>query len=156
MKEIQLTQGKITLVDDEDYERVSQYKWFAHKENIRFYAWGRINKKIIKLHRFIMNIHNPKILVDHINGNGLDNRKENLRFCSASQNNFNRKPIKNISGYKGVRKELKSKNWSARIYMNYKEKYLGSFITKEDAAKAYNEAAIKYFGEFANLNIIKE
>ena len=94
--------------------------------------------------------------IDHINGNGLDNRKCNLRFANANQNQHNRKTNKNNkSGYKGVCWHKRHNKWISRISINNKLIHLGLFNDKLDAANTYNNAAIKYYGEFANLNIIK-
>ena len=143
------------LIDNEDFERVIQYKWSIHKQlpnKLRVYNFYHGH-----IHRFILNITNSKIHVDHINGNPLDNRKENLRLCSNKENTKSKNKSKsNTSGYKGVFFiKYRNKCWNARIGIDYKTIHLGYFYTKEDAAKAYNEAAIKYFGEFAKLNIIK-
>lgn len=159
MKEIQLTQGKVALVDDEDFEYLNQWKWYANKLNVKFYARRnvRINKKnagYLLMHRFIMN---PDIglVVDHINGNTLDNRKCNLRICTYSGNRWNSfKTIDNKSGYKGVHWHKLGKKWKATIEINKTKHYLGLFHNIKQAAKAYNEAAIKFHGEFAKLNEI--
>ncbi len=159
MKEIYLTQNQKTLVDDEDYNKFNIFKWHASfLNNKNFYAGRKISKERFKqinvyLHREIMNA-TKNDHVDHINGDTLDNRKENLRIC-INRDNIKNQRIRsnNTSGYKGV--SLKYNKWVARIMFNNKTKYLGVFINKEDAAKAYNEAALKYHGEFARLNIIK-
>lgn len=95
--------------------------------------------------------------VDHRNGNGLDNRKWNLRICSHAQNNMNRgKQKNNMSGYKGVSWHELGKQWMAHIKIHGEETYLGLYPTKEETALAYNKGAKVYYGEFAKLNIIKE
>lgn len=159
MKEIPLTQGKVALVDDDDFERVNQHKWYCNHG----YAYRSVNigkKKYIKvaMHRFINNTPD-ELETDHINGNKLDNRKCNLRNCTAKQNKWNTKIIaSNTTGYKGVDiRKRKRKNGiyesiRATIYVDGKLKYLGKFDDLEDAARAYNREAIKHFGEFANLN----
>jgi len=159
MREIKLTQGKVALVDDEDYEELSRYKWFAQKGGRSFYAGRKLPRNCGKqpaelMHRQIMNCpHDMEI--DHINGTGLDNRKINLRICTRAQNRRNLKKYKNnTSGYKGVNWKESEQNWQSRINVNKKEKYLGSFNSKEAAAKAYNVAAKELFGEFARLNIL--
>ena len=159
MKRIKLTQGKFALVSDEDYEYLNQWKWFAHKGYTTFYAIRHsltINKKrtLIYMHRVIaerMGIKNP----DHIDRNGLNNQRNNLRDSTRSQNNANRGLNKNnTSGYKGVCWNKQKQKWHARIRVNYKYVQLGLFDNIKDAARAYNKAALKYFGEFAWLNPI--
>lgn len=157
-KEIQLTRGYFTTIDDEDYERVSQYKWYAGVTRCRVYAQRgvsiRVNGKqrvvIILMHRFIMNAASD-IDVDHKNLDTLDNKKENLRFATQSQNNGNN-PLRQDSttGFKGV---TKAKNrYRARIGKDNKRIGLGFYLTAEDAARAYDKAAITLFGEFARTN----
>lgn len=165
MRKIPLTQNQYALVDDEDYEYLNRWKWCAHwnpKTN-SFYAVrnevvAKGKSKTIRMHRAIMQEPVGKV-VDHDNHNTLDNRKENLRICDQADNMHNfRKPLNNTSGYKGVTiNRQKSKNRvrkyiTAQIGVNGKVLRLGYFKTLQDAAKAYNEAAIKYFGEFALLN----
>jgi hypothetical protein len=162
MKEIQLTQGKVALVDDDMYEYLNQWKWQANKNGNKFYAKRSIKvsqgkQKTISMHRFITKNINPKMHTDHLNGNGLDNRKINLRICTNSQNAMNQsKQINNTSGYKGVSyyKNSINKKWMATIKLNNIKIYLGLFIDPKDAASAYNAAAIKFYGEFAKLNKI--
>lgn len=156
MKKLFLSQNQYALVDDEDYERANKQRWsFNKKDNIvRGSVVVDMKSKGILLHRFIMNA--PKNMqVDHINGNRLDNRKENLRLCTHQQNQMNKsKQVNNTSGYKGVSLNKGKSKYRARITLNRKEINLGSFKTKEKAALAYNQAAKKYHGKFANLNIL--
>lgn len=150
-REILLTRGMVALVDDEDFERVSRYSWRAHigRDSKSFYA-ARSNK-CIRMHREIIGAKYGQI-VDHINGNTLDNRRHNLRFCNPSQSAMNRGiSPSNTSGYKGVFRDRNGR-WGAVIKIHYKQIRLGSFFVKVDAARAYDRAAKKYFGEFARLN----
>lgn len=147
MKIIELTQGKQTIVDDEDYESVSQWSWhYNGGYAVRCPVKGH---KRTFLHRFIMNTPDGKE-TDHINGDKLDNRKENLRICNVSQNAANRKVQNNNSGYKGV--HYRRNKWEAHIKINGKLIDLGRHPTPEDAALAYNKKATEIFGEFAKLN----
>ena len=141
------------LIDDEDYKYIKQYHWILRGGNYPARTFYKNNKQYtILMHREIMNA-GPKEFIDHINRNTLDNRKQNLRFCNKSKNAMNCKVHKhNTSGYKGV-SFLKSINkWRAYIVINNKQIHLGCYLKKEDAALAYNKAAIKYFKEFASLN----
>lgn len=159
MKKINLTQDKVTIVDDEDYVYLIQWKWFYHidKKSGRTgyaYANDRVNNKPISLrmHRLIMQ---PPIdmEVDHINGNGIDNRKMNLRICSHKDNSRNLRTKKiNKSGYRGVFYDNERCKWTAQIKINYKSTFIGRYNSKEDAAIAYDMAAIKHFGDYANTN----
>lgn len=160
MKKIKLTQGKFALVDDEDFEYLNQFKWFAIKDKNVWYAKKGIyisedqSMRSIQMGRFLLN-PNKKEIIDHINGNGLDNRRKNLRIVNKSQNSQNRR-INRDKKFKGItkRKDRKNKPFYASITFNKKTISLGYFASEIEAAKAYNEAAIKYFGEFARLNKI--
>lgn len=150
------------IVDDEDYERYKDYNWSVndyYNKGPYFVRIKQINnkKESIRLHRLIMNAKKGEE-VDHIDGNTLDNRKCNLRICTPKENSRNRKRQKNnTTGYVGVlfvnRKYL-IRQFRARIKVDGKIKHLGYFKTREEAALAYNIAAVIYFGEFARLNII--
>ena len=152
MKRIKLTQGKFALVDDEDFAKLSKYKWHSLKGTNTFYAARGFR---LRMHRFILNAKEGQE-IDHRDGNGLNNQKSNLRFCTHSQNNMNQRKLKkNLSSkYKGVSWHKNKKKWAVSIYIDGKNKYLGDFKDETDAAEAYNEAAMKYYGEFANLNTI--
>lgn len=158
-KEIKLTKGFVAIIDDEDYERVSKINWQASKKSYdKHYARGSTYKGNRKnnyflLHRFILNAPKGKD-VDHINGDTMDNRKENLRICTHQENCRNADRKKRKCSYKGVRKVSGTNKYSAYIKIEEKQKYLGMFHTQEDAAAAYNMAALRYFKEFAKLNLI--
>lgn len=147
MKEIQLTQRKVALVDDEDFEGLNQWRWhFTNSGYAARRAWP--SNKIVLMHREIMNTPTGKD-TDHINRNGLDNRRTNLRVCTRSQNNLNKNKEKiNTSGYKGVFWRNDQNLWLARVGTVY----VGKFKDKTDAAKAYDNKAKELFGEFAKLN----
>lgn len=150
MKEIQLTQGKVAFVDDEDYERLNRFKWYAVRAKDRFYAERKSASIQIRMHRTIMNA--PKgIQVDHKDRNGLNNQKFNLRLATNQENCFNQiHPHKNNKlGVKGVHWREDTKKFLAQIQFNKKRIYLGLFTMLEDADSAYRKAEKKYFGEFA-------
>lgn len=153
MKKIKLTQGQFALVDDEDFEYLNRFKWFAYKSKNTFYA--KRDQRGIMIHRVIMKVTNPKVFIDHINGDGLDNQRSNLRLCNSSKNSMNRKPrLRCSSIYKGVCYHKLSKKWQASIGLNGHLTHLGLFDIESDAANAYNNKAKEAFGEFAKLNII--
>lgn len=153
MKEIKLTKNQTCIVDDNVFEAFSKYRWYAEGRNGKYYACRRVGNKIVKMHRIILGVDNPKIAVDHINGNTLDNRIVNLRTCTWAQNlrNSASKPS-NKSGFKGVCFSKKLNKFRATIKVNYKQIHLGVFNTAIEAAKAYNEGALIHHGEFAKLN----
>lgn len=158
MKEIKLTQGQVALVDDEDFEYLNQFKWYAQKDNNTFYAGtntsgkGDLKRKVIWMHRVLLNVTDSKILVDHIDHNGLNNQKSNIRVATYAQNSRNKRPCKNTSSkYKGVTYRRLNK-WEASIRLFKKYKYIGIFSTEIEAAKAYDEMAKLHYGEFACLN----
>ena len=140
---------RTAIIDYEDYDRVTQHKWYYGKSNKAISTFGD-GKDTILLSRFILDIRDPSILVDHINRDKFDNRKQNLRLCNKSQNAANCKA--RIYKYKGITYNPRNRNWNAQIKINYKKIHLGCFKTDEGAARAYDEAAKKYFGEFARLN----
>jgi hypothetical protein len=156
MKFIKLTQGKQAIVDDEDFERLSKNKWYFCFGYATRAFWLKEKKKQIKIlmHREVLN-NSDKREVDHINHNKIDNRKQNLRFCSHRQNLIN-VPIskRNTSGYKGVIWEGRKNKWVVYVRHHGKDKFGGYFIDKKTAAKSYNKLALKYFGEFACINNI--
>ena len=163
MKEILLTQGKVAIVDDEDFEFLNQWKWHVAGGSGSGTGYARrsirlFNNKIISfnMHRVVMNPKNNE-QIDHVNGNKFDNRKSNLRICTNTQNQHN-VPLRkdNKSGFKGVNWDKKTRKWHTRIRVDGNRFSLGYFNNKEQAALAYNEAALQYHGEFARLNSIEQ
>jgi hypothetical protein len=165
MKKIKLT-GKYAVgdyaycyVSDSEYDRVSRYKWFLYFQ-IRKVGntpiptiHSTIKNKTVKLHRFIMNVNDPEIDVDHINYNRLDNTNENLRLLTKKQHSVRRRPRKGLSSqYLGVSFKKQNKKWESYIHYNYKKVRIGYFNEEIDAAKAYDTKAKELHGEFANLN----
>lgn len=153
MKEIKLSGGQIALVDDDDFERLSQFKWHFDGR----YARRNINGSSMLLHREVMNTPDGYD-TDHVNHNTLDNRRCNLRICTRGQNNHNQIKRKYCSSnYKGVtyfKFGKRIKRWKTQIKINNKETHVGYYMTQEEAAMAYNNKAKEHFGEFALLNNI--
>lgn len=154
MKTIPLGHGKAAIVDDEDFEYLSQYRWFLQSTK-ELYVQRHNNEKKrgkIYMHREILRCL-PGVMIDHINGNSLDNRKCNLRAATNSQNMANQpKQKRNLCRFKGICVDKKNGGWRAQISINGETKNLGHFLDDESAARAYNDAARKQFGEYARLN----
>lgn len=157
MKEIPLTKGFVVLVDEEDYARINQFTWYynsgyamrapSRNKGLRYKKCKPQNPERL-MHRMILGVHQE---VDHINGNRLDNRKENLRPVTRQQNSFNR--VGRVGRkFKGVCWHKQHKAWRAYIVLNGKQKHLGLFDNREQAAVKYNEAAKMLYGEFARVN----
>jgi hypothetical protein len=155
MKEIPLTQGKVALVDDGEFEELNKYKWHVLWNGYSFYAVRSVGKKTISMHRQIMGT--PKGMdTDHRDMNTLNNQRFNLRICTGSQNMYNSgKRKNNTSGYKGVTFNKKKRKFQAQIRVPGKRFYLGLFTTPIKAAIAYDIAAKRLHGVFAQLNFNK-
>ncbi len=155
MKTIPLSQGKFALVDDADFDFLNQWKWSATKNHKAFYAHrnDRLpHKRVqVKMHRVIM-CAPPGQIIDHIDGDGLNNQRSNLRFCTKAENNRNQSPTGLTSKYRGVFFDKRDGVFRSSVRVDGKRKWLGSFLTDIGAARAYNAAAIQYYGEFARLN----
>lgn len=150
VKQIPLSQGLFALVDDEDYEGLAQWKWYAKKQRNSFYAVRRSvvdGKQVtVRMHRSLMPTN---LKVDHKNGNGLDNQKSNLRPANNSQNAANRqnRPASGVTFCKF------SGKWKAQIMIGGVNKHLGRFLSEMEARSAYAEAAPRVFGEFACVGV---
>jgi hypothetical protein len=150
---IPLTQGKQTIVDDKDFELLSKFKWCY---SVGYAARRDSRKSFILMHRVIIKTPNG-MLTDHINGNGLDNRRSNLRICTKSQNMMNAtgKRTNNTSGFIGVSWNVNAHKWAAQLMVNGKHIHFGYFDNPIDAARAHDEGALRYHGNFAKLNFEK-
>jgi len=175
MKEIPLSKrgkkyghmGLVALVDDEDFDYLMRWNWSVKKseKDHTFYAHRRVSNKevgvgtaMLSMHRAVLRISDAEILIDHENRNGLHNYKSNLRICTSSENQRNKKStIGSTSVYLGVdrTKRKRGECWRTRITVNKKERLIGVFDDEITAAFAYNIAAKEHFGEFANLNVIE-
>ena len=153
---IPLTRGEFAKVDPEDYIWLSQFRWYCNKRGHTSYAVrnagvGGERRKVL-MHREI-NMTPGHLVCDHINRNGLDNRKQNLRNCTKRENNLNQGGHRgSVSKYKGVYWKKREGRWAACIKSEGKKKHLGYFESEREAAKAYDRAVRKYHGEYALLN----
>ncbi len=158
MKKIALTQEYFALVDDEDFEWLVRYRWSIDKHPHTYYANTYKQHENIRMHRLILGLKKgDKRECDHIDGNGLNNQKSNLRICTNQQNQYNRKLTKDsVSKYKGVCWRKYIGKWQANICMNGKIICLGSFSDEQQAAKMYDKVAIAEWGEFAHTNFPRQ
>lgn len=151
--EIPLCGGEVALIDEADHQLVRMHFWH-HRDG--YAASNVINpdgtRTTMRMHRFLLGLTDPKVHIDHINGNGLDNRRSNLRVATPSQNSANRRKIANAtSPYKGVYWQ-KNRRWRAVLTVDRRHISLGMFDDPADAARAYDAAALEHFGPFARLN----
>jgi hypothetical protein len=153
MKIIRLPSGHEVLVDDADYDWLASLPWRLAVRNKTSYAQMQVGRKgrRVYMHRMIMG--EPDCLVDHRNRNGLDNQRHNLRLATQPQNQHNRGPVLGTSSrFKGVRRHSQNNCWVSHITFNKVRKHLGTFVSEEVAALAYDQAARELAGEFAKLN----
>ena len=159
MKQITLTQGQVPIVDDENFHRLNRYKWRAEKMHRKnpsgWYAVrslprpGTLHKRLAMHHAILLGVSQ----IDHKDGNGLNNRRANLRRATTRQNNQNQRKQGGLSTkYKGVSWHKFGRKWECYIGINEHRRHLGVFAHEEDAARAYDEAAKRLFGEFARTN----
>ncbi|MGB8225377.1 MAG: AP2/ERF family transcription factor [Sedimentisphaerales bacterium] len=157
-RKIKLTQNKFAIVDQEDYEKLNANKWYAKRCGRNFYAHRKNGAgATMSMHRQIMKP--PRgYCVDHKNGDGLNNTRNNLRIVTTAENNYNKRKSLNVrsSKYKGVSIDKRTNKWRAIIYYKYIKIHLGCFDSEEEAARAYDEAARELYGEYAMLNFTTE
>lgn len=162
MRTIPLTKGYVTTVDDEDYERMNGNSWCAILSTGGLVYAGRGATKterdageprIVLLHRKLFGITGDlSVEVDHRNHDGLDNRRENLRVCTKSQNQGNQRKTRGSSRYKGVAWHKRKGKWRAAIATDGRSRHLGYYVDETEAAMAYDRAALAQWGEFAHVN----
>lgn len=153
MKLIPLTQGKFAMVDDEDFEELSQYRWHAEKAGMTWYAARSIAAgpgrwRPLRMHVALTGYRET----DHVDGDGLNNQRNNLRDATRAQNSNNTRAKGGASPFKGVSRKSGSTRWRATIAIGGVQRYLRSFLTEEEAARSYDAAARKAFGPYATLN----
>ena len=160
MKRIPLTKGKVALVDDEDYDKLMKFKWFTKVLKTNFYAIRNANRRLrekpttIRMHRVILGVQEPSVLVDHKDHNGLNNCRSNLRLVNPAQNNWNRRSKPGSSSrFVGVSFHKRDKKWQAQIYLNGKIVHLGQHGTEREAVTARDAAAKAHWGEYAHINL---
>lgn len=155
MKEIILTKGNIAFIDDEDFQSLSKWSWYTHNTYAARGTFINYTNKLHFMHRQILGLNDPNLFIDHIDGNGLNNQKYNLRVCTHSQNMMNRKKNQNASSrFKGVYWNSEKRKWHVRCVVNKEIYIVGYYKDEREAALAYNLTASFAHGEFANLNKI--
>lgn len=160
MKTIPLADGvHVVMVDDADHARLLEHGWCLNRgggNRQRLYAQANIKVggqwKRVVMHRFLLGLTDPSVRCDHRDNNGLNNQRSNLRTATANQNQHNRRSCGGTSRFKGVSWYKRSKKWLAQICCDRTWKYLGTFVSEEDAARAYDAKARELHGEFAFTN----
>ncbi len=151
-RRIPVTPGRFAIVDAADYDKLSKYKWWTLCHHNTAYAVTLHKGKYLYMHRLVMDAPTG-LVVDHIDHNGLNNTRKNLRLCTAKQNLYNRRPQKGgTSKYKGVSWKAQNRKFCVKIAYEGKQYHLGCFTDEKEAARAYDKKANELFGEFAYLN----
>lgn len=152
MKQINLTQGEVAIVDDDDYDRLSKYKWRLQKNHNCKYAMSGKYPQTLYMHHLIL-CAVPGKIIDHVDNNGLNNQKLNLRYCTHAQNMRNRsKYTISSSRYKGVSLVKSTHKWEASIRLDGKKLHLGQYESEEEASVVYDDASRKLHGQFSKTN----
>lgn len=155
IRHIPLTKGRYAIIDAADFDRVARFNWCASVSGNRAYAYGWMNGRRVSLHRFLANAPQGMV-VDHIDHNGLNDRRSNLRICTVRQNLYNSRPWGKSSRFKGVCWNRHAKRWVACIWLHGRNQYLGQFTDEIEAARAYDRKAYELFGKYAYLNFPEE
>lgn len=162
-RSITLTQGKVAWVDQADYAGLAQSKWYAQKRpHGRFYACRKVRdasgkQAMEQMHRRVLGLtEGDGFFADHVNGDGLDNRRRNLRACTPGENLCNVVGRSGSSRFKGVSFDFRKGLWHAQVSRAQRKHHLGFFTNEQDAARAYDQAALRLHGEFARLNFPQE
>lgn len=152
MARLMMRSGKGSVrIDQADKGLLECYPWYLRKQGNTHYAYAKAGGRLVAMHRLILGVADDEA-VDHINGDGTDNRRSNLRIATTKQNIRNQRKRRGRSQFKGVCPADRAGVWRAQIRVDYKQIYLGEFSSEEEAARAYDEAARIYFDEFARLN----
>lgn len=157
MRLIGLTRGMSAMVDDCDYDSLNEFRWYTNKNYRTYYAATKRPEQTVQMHRVILSAP-MGVLVDHIDGNGLNNQRANLRFASPSENTAHRlhRPAVTSSRYRGVTYNRRTSSWQAGIKVAGKSRHLGLFECEDVAAHAYDAAARRTWGQFAVCNFPME
>lgn len=152
MAEIKLPCGRVALIDDDNLQMTLPYRWYADKRKRTVYVRGRLTRDHVG-GVYLHSLLTGNVETDHINGNGLDNRRQNLRLCTQSENCLNAVKKGKTKRFKGVYFDARRGKWWSQLYIGRKSHFGGYWATELEAAVSYDELALKYHGDFARLNL---